>query len=904
MANNLHDKVFEFLEQYRTTHPEFVYWFRERNTRNRLTDGYWFQDNENYAFVGLYDRSGGSNMTRSVGFLIESNADKINSRFEVVFNEEQDPRFLKFYHDVMTLCGGFNRLSETRYYKILSETNGLEATRDFLDSYKASLDKLVKESNLEELFISTQDFKNKLQRIIELKNHNQTSMVPNHKISELKNRYDVFKSHDFYKKRVNQLAFVDWAKNVILETLKVPLTNDTVTGLIQILKNGSKKDNINKYIEKNIVDDEFRVQLIEWYSKINQTGFTGAGKAAVTKLSDNQLIQLHQFLVNSVHIKTVDEAVKLVNDFIQLNLPEVKAGVYSPWLYYINPEIFPIFNNSHADFIVWCEQPPNSYPMAIKLFHEVAQILEESNLGLIDAFAHLFTKNPDKKQLITTNVMQYTLNTILYGPPGTGKTYHTIDIALKITDPIFYNDNKYNRKALTDRFKELLINDFEKSNGQIAFTTFHQSLSYEDFIEGIKPDTNTGAKEITYSIEHGIFKKLCRIAESKVSVEDNFEEVYKNLLQEIEENDGSLVLKTPKKGKAFTIYENSKRNLRFHANTDKAYEGVIRKEVVSAYLQKGELLDWPSYTASVGEYIKSKFQYKNDVKSEEKNYVLIIDEINRGNVSQIFGELITLIEKDKRKGSLEELSTILPYSKETFSVPLNLYIVGTMNTADRSVEALDTALRRRFSFKEMLPNPQLLSPFDMLIAFYNHPDNIYIDENDWMQEPYFSKANAFYDLIGMTREQESIIYDQNFDPDRFEWLSEDINIKEDELTGINLKNLLIKINERLEKLLSKDHQIGHAFFIHVLSASDLYNAFYQKLIPQLQEYFYGDYGKIGLVIGSSFVKIKEDNNVSFAAFNYDDAQLLLEKKIYTISDFKDDDIPDYNAFISAVKTIY
>jgi 5-methylcytosine-specific restriction protein B len=184
----------------------------------------------------------------------------------------------------------------------------------------------------------------------------------------------------------------------------------------------------------------------------------------------------------------------------------------------------------------------------------------------------------------------------------------------------------------------------------------------------------------------------------------------------------------------------------------------------------------------------TKADYSDYTKKAMCPYVLIIDEINRGNVSQIFGELITLIEDDKRMGNQEALVATLPYSKKGFGVPPNLYIIGTMNTADRSVEALDTALRRRFCFEEMLPQPEKI-----------------LDEGK--------------------------IYDEY---------------------QIDLVELLQTINKRIEKLLDKDHQIGHSFFMSVLTIGGLKHVFQYKIIPLLQEYFFGDYGKIGLVLGKDF----------------------------------------------------
>jgi 5-methylcytosine-specific restriction endonuclease McrBC GTP-binding regulatory subunit McrB len=303
----------------------------------------------------------------------------------------------------------------------------------------------------------------------------------------------------------------------------------------------------------------------------------------------------------------------------------------------------------------------------------------------------------------------FPLNQILYGPPGTGKTYYTINKALAII---------YGEDFIEGKRREELKEEFEKlsKEKQIVFITFHQSMSYEDFIEGLKPKLD--GSNINYEIKPGIFKKICVDAEEDL----------------------------------------------------------------------------------------------------ENKYVLIIDEINRGNVSQIFGELITLIEEDKRLDKIEELKATLPYSGKEFGVPDNLYIIGTMNTADRSVEALDTALRRRFSFIEMLPEPKLLDPEKLKI----------------------------------------------------------------DIQGINLRLLLETINDRIEKLLDREHQIGHSYFLGVKNLEDLKQIFKNKIIPLLQEYFFGDYGKIGLVLGENF--FKEEQSVSFKKFkDYDDSDFN-EKKIYRLKD--------------------
>jgi hypothetical protein len=256
------------------------------------------------------------------------------------------------------------------------------------------------------------------------------------------------------------------------------------------------------------------------------------------------------------------------------------------------------------------------------------------------------------------------LNQILFGPPGTGKTFNTINYALSIIENKSIElIEQESRIDLLKRFKKY------RDNKQIEFTTFHQSMSYEDFVEGIKPlKPNDEDTFVKYEVMPGIFKALCEKAKAKSVISNNFENAYESLLKEISDNDKKLVLETMVHAKEFTIYENSKGNLRFHANTEKAYEGVIRKDYIQEYLRSGIALDWPSYTKSVANYIETRHKYDQTEIEDTKPYVLIIDEINRGNVSQIFGELITLIETEKRFGNEESLEITLPYSKETFSV--------------------------------------------------------------------------------------------------------------------------------------------------------------------------------------------------------------------------------------------
>lgn len=406
------------------------------------------------------------------------------------------------------------------------------------------------------------------------------------------------------------------------------------------------------------------------------------------------------------------------------------------------------------------------------------------------------------------------LNQILYGPPGTGKTYNTIDKALEI-----FGENLESRDEKKAKFDEYI------KKGQIVFTTFHQSYGYEEFVEGIKPSLNSDENlQINYEVKDGIFKELCKKAlENRDNIESfNF---YINELKEKTKEDGN----NPEKyfqlpntkysiqyrgGKTFRIkFDDMSKNHKDYPvsidNIEKLYKTSNVDEIYNS-----------AYVKAILNYLKSQGLEDYKEKDEKINlpYIIIIDEINRGNVSKIFGELITLIEPSKRLGNKEALELTLPYSGEKFGVPKNVYIIGTMNTADRSITSLDTALRRRFEFVEMMPDVSELS----------------ID-----------------------------------------------------CEGINLQELLIAINTRIEYLLDREKTIGHAFFIGVENLEGLKKVFQNKIIPLLQEYFYNDYALIDAVLNyNGMIKIENEENAKYLQKikNLDN----VDSEIYNITSFKNE----------------
>lgn len=456
-------------------------------------------------------------------------------------------------------------------------------------------------------------------------------------------------------------------------------------------------------------------------------------------------------------------------------------------------------------------------------------------------------------------------NMILYGPPGTGKTYNTVNRALAIIED---KDHRHYEGLEREPLKKEY--DRQVKNKQIFFSTFHQSMSYEDFVEGIKPtfndDKSSEESTLDYEIQAGIFKIACahaaynsyKLAHEKASNKKDysFDELYQSFLDIARSGIVSkdyIICRTlnNKEVEIFDVNRNLSIRARAKGSTADHVAPLTKENIQKLYDRFESIEEIPNLTAvretvEVGPRTTEFYavfrklkefeaqEFSPEISEEKEDFVeldpdeiirkfesgvfteasrlygkttdpiiLIVDEINRGNVSAIFGELITLLEDDKRKGEDNELNIILPYSKKEFYVPSNLFLIGTMNTADRSVEALDTALRRRFSFEEMMPDPTKVSK---------------------------------------------------------------------EFDGIKLSEVLKVINERIELLVDRDHTIGHAYFMKVKSIDDLAKVFNDKIVPLLQEYFYGDYGKIGLTLGKYFVDRETENSKKeFADFEYENS---------------------------------
>lgn len=500
------------------------------------------------------------------------------------------------------------------------------------------------------------------------------------------------------------------------------------------------KDEVYKWELLNQYKYKKDLELVNAVRKSNNLIYPSDG-ATLKTLSEkvpNELLQIVNNLLdeNKNIIKCLADFKSEMKILVQKNLNSTNYAederTASNYLTYTYPEKYTFYTNEiynkYCNYIgVNTKKTGEIYPHYCELLHELEsfvskdkKLLElianetkncfQSNLLLAQNIVYVMLKEGNfykqngeeamstkSKELIEyTELLRNKLNVILQGAPGTGKTYTTASLALSICgEDLDYND----RDAVMEKYKEL------REEGRIGFCTFHQSMDYEDFIEGLKPQSD-GSEKILYDVEDGLFKRICKKAlEDGNSASDNFEKSLQNFVEKL--NAEEKITIPTKTGKSFTVYLNQygdglvdEQPNYFRFYNFKQLYNVYRG--LPGVPNKGH----DNYRRAIIDYMQDEKngiglkQYNPSAQSSgEKAFVLIIDEINRGYVSKIFGELITLLETDKRLGnSKTELTVELPYSKETFGIPKNLYIIGTMNTTDRSTGTLDYAVRRRFAF--------------------------------------------------------------------------------------------------------------------------------------------------------------------------------------------------------------
>lgn len=490
------------------------------------------------------------------------------------------------------------------------------------------------------------------------------------------------------------------------------------------------------------------------------------------------------------------------NNHFQLGLPE--DGEWSPLKWFkLNLLLKAVFART-------LDNIPDDIELNMSLWHLYETEIEDDS----NAVTEIAPSAADEEQDSAPDDILPPRNLILYGPPGTGKTYKTIEIAVRACEPEAFT--RLDGKEKSERRRELKkIYDALVEKKRVRFITFHQSFGYEEFIEGLRAETNDDGS-IRYDVKPGVFKQICEDAAFgdatvQLALDDAIEQLKAQCAEQdgimLKTTNGSLFRVTYANNSTFRVFPAQSKNNQLGSGYLASIENIRR-----LYQGEKENIYNISYVRGILNHLMQTWHLpaSPEVSSSKKrqNYVLIIDEINRGNISKIFGELITLIETSKRAGESEALSVSLPYSPKPFSVPNNLFLIGTMNTADRSLTALDTALRRRFEFEALMPDISVLN--------------------------------------------------------------------DTEVQGIDIKALLSTLNARIQALYDSEHTLGHAFFIPVVQEIDspaeafkkLKRVMKNKVLPLLEEYFYNDWQKIRLVLGDNqktdealrFVRSVENQN--------------------------------------------
>lgn len=801
----IHEEILNRLLQFQELYPSFTFWLRRK--KDGLQNGMMFQGNDNYVSIGLVATDSGNLSTKSIALQIDIADNKFKGCILLMKRNLQIDANRDFYIAVSELMT--EKKPGIEWYKELDSSGGIETIfEDFKDFYPIFHSLVVKHNLENEILISHADFSKSLKKVEEfqaLLNDplNSIQSSSQNKTSSIK--------YWLYAPGKNANMWGDFL-------------HDGEMGL-----GWDKLGDLKKYNSRIEIKEALLISYQGEGSKMNDVS---ANDDFLNKMQIGDVI-----IAKKGRSAYLGYGVVRSEYFFDEQANNYKSKRKVSWIKH------GVWNAPNADIVLKTLTDITKYPEYVESLRKLIGIdMEERKINILD------NQNP--------------INQILYGPPGTGKTFSTIDVVVDILEP----NNNYTRIQKKAKF-DMLVNE-----NRAFFTTFHQSMSYEEFIEGIKP--KTVKDQVQYEITNGILKDICDlcfedIKEMKaLSISESFELSFKEKFQEFGKaiQQGIIELKTrsgitvqiSKISSAGNLQLNSGEDTRDYVISMKRLEKLakafpnpsviknIHEEIRSVIggsnssLYFAALEAFVSFEKKITETVKkdgkeislSEIQLSDEEIAVLPPYFLIIDEINRGNVSAIFGELITLIEEDKRFGKTNQLFVKLPYSREEFILPPNLYIIGTMNTADRSVEALDTALRRRFSFVEMLPDASKL-------------------ENK-------------------------------------------------QIEGIDLALLLNTLNERIEVLVDRDHTIGHAFFMNIESLVDLRSAFANKIVPLLQEYFYGNYRKMEMVIGSAFFNITEANKVKFVVKS---DEFDADGTVYHIKNISHSDGMSDNVFIEALNQL-
>lgn len=880
---HFHQKIHNYLLDYREKYnSNFNFLVRQRTNINdkkypggKFAHGLVFQGTEKYCFVALSDKSGGANATKSVGIVI--NPTKNNSfkaMLEIVFPGETNADLISFYKNLASKFEDINwDAKEERAYLYIGELPENDPTilYNWLDVNFPIIRETALQTGIEKLIPSDERFK-KLQDNLEKRllsdkklgnywvfqgnpkifdtvkaiadNALETWSVHAHKTkikigdkvilwitgddsgcyalaevtSELFHSPEISNEKKYYAKNPEEDVTSDKVKIKITHDLtKSPVlkTEMKINSVFDNFKGGNQGTNFSA------TEEEFET-LLNWNPNSTKNTFQKT-RAKLDPSIFDEYIDFVRSIINSLGLKPQDSRIVYSVRGSSLNFTigqKYCINVYTSK----NKESFGIIStrkisDNNEEYAGKTPQPYYNYVNKLDFNKDEQKTIIEAIKAVLkktiksgyyksndaDFENYLFgIESINKKE----NRMTEAINQILYGPPGTGKTF-------------------YFKKQLFDKYtiSETAVSEEKYFENIVSECTWFQVISMalielgkskvSDIIKNrwvLQKTEMSNAKSIRpiawgqlqyHTLDSCEFVNMSSKSNITVFTKDvdSYWEISENDAKEQIPEVYDLIEKVnnfiPNPDVAIKNYE----FITFHQSY--SYEDFI--EGIKPVMSESETNEDSAIGYQIQDGVFKKLCLKAG-KNPSERYAIFIDEINRGNVSAIFGELITLIEQDKRQGEVNEISVQLPYSKALFSVPANIDIYGTMNTADRSVEALDTALRRRFSFLEMMPDSSLL--------------------------------------------------------------------KDNEVEGINLKEVLNTINDRIEILIDRDHTIGHSYFMNIKTTEALRLAFKDKIVPLLQEYFYGDYGKIGLVLGDGFVKSHSKSNNPFANFKYEGKEEL------------------------------
>ena len=897
---HFHQKILNYLLEYREKYnSNFNFLVRQRTNINdkkypggKFAHGLVFQGTEKYCFVALSDKSGGANATKSVGIVI--NPTKNNSfkaMLEIVFPGETNADLISFYKNLASKFEDINwDAKEERAYLYIGELPENDPTilYKWLDVNFPIIRETALQTGIEKLIPSDERFK-KLQDNLEKRllsdkklvnywvfqgnpkifdtvkaiadNALETWSVHAHKTkikigdkvilwitgddsgcyalaevtSELFHSPEISNEKKYYAKNPEEDVTSDKVKIKITHDLtKSPVlkTEMKINSVFDNFKGGNQGTNFS-------ATEEEYMTFLDWHaSKDTNYWIYAPGRNAeyweefynksILAIGWDELGDLKQYKTKDdivIALKTTNggEGSKKNNataNFEFANTMQigdvviVKKGrsnllgygvITSDYFYDEKRENYNSCRKIHWKVKgIW----QTDHSLVLKTLTNLTSYKSEASNHEFYYQELLNIMNDEKVKKTSTKNTESPVNQILYGPPGTGKTF-------------------YFKKQLFDKYtiSETAVSKEKYFENIVSECTWFQVISMalielgkskvSDIIKNrwvLQKTEMSNAKSIRpiawgqlqyHTLDSCEFVNMSSKSNITVFTKDvdSYWEISENDAKEQIPEVYDLIEKVnnfiPNPDVAIKNYE----FITFHQSY--SYEDFI--EGIKPVMSESETNEDSAIGYQIQDGVFKKLCLKAG-KNPSERYAIFIDEINRGNVSAIFGELITLIEQDKRQGEVNEISVQLPYSKALFSVPANIDIYGTMNTADRSVEALDTALRRRFSFLEMMPDSSLL--------------------------------------------------------------------KDNEVEGMNLKEVLNTINDRIEILIDRDHTIGHSYFMNIKTTEALRLAFKDKIVPLLQDYFYGDYGKIGLVLGDGFVKSHSKSNNPFANFKYEGKEEL------------------------------